>query len=156
MSLSEYQKKNRIVTVDIEFEPAVFIITTDEAIEIIKKQAKENNITIPDDIAEKMSEKCVESWNKIVDDSRIDGKKIIKKSIIRIICDVCNEEHAGGVECSKCGNMGGHVIFKSDDCTNCKNFSTNTISYPSGRCTKYGFLTGVGFYCDEFIYFMSD
>ena len=36
------------------------------------------------------------------------------------------------------------------DCNSCKNFWTNTVSYPSGKCNKHGFCCGYGFTCKDY------
>lgn len=40
--------------------------------------------------------------------------------------------------------------YKEVDCSNCKYFRTDGLSYPSGKCSIHNLDCGLGFCCDDY------
>ena len=88
--------------------------------------------------------------NETTNNSKPMAYDTLLASVIHIRCNKCDIEYPDDEKCPKCGDYGGGVVFKSGDCTNCTYFMTDQLCYPSGKCKKHGFLTGIKKYCADF------
>jgi len=71
-------------------------------------------------------------------------------SVIHIHCNKCNVDYPDNEKCPKCGGFGGGIVFKSGNCTICTAFTTDGMSYPTGKCRKHNIITDIKEYCTDF------
>ena len=50
----------------------------------------------------------------------------------------------------KLGGCYGTTKNMTSDCTDCKHWRSQPITYPSGKCSIDGTFTGLGFFCEMF------